>query len=181
MKQINDNLCSTIDNRFVNHVLSLHISSTSVLLFPSSTGITSFSTFKFSDFLHIEAINYVSPTLSRTSKYLASIWYKYCKITSSNLMCKTRNYGTRKYIYDVSGYKKFGLPWLLCVWFSNWSSWIANEIAYICHIPSKGPNYMYRKRPNKRPGRLLGCPVSEEGEGAFIKMVWKKINIMTWH
>ena len=29
----------------------------------------------------------------------------------------------------------------------------------------------YRKRPNKRPEHLLGCPVTEEVEGAFIKTI----------
>ena len=31
----------------------------------------------------------------------------------------------------------------------------------------------YRKRTNKRPGHLLGCPVGEEGEGAFIKTIYE--------
>ena len=32
---------------------------------------------------------------------------------------------------------------------------------------------VYRKRPNKHQGRLLRCPVGEEGEGAFIKAMYK--------
>ena len=32
------------------------------------------------------------------------------------------------------------------------------------------PNY--HKHPNKHPGRLLRCLVSEEGEGAFIKAIY---------
>ena len=33
----------------------------------------------------------------------------------------------------------------------------------------------YRKRPNKCPGRLLGCPVSEEGEGAIIEAIYEMV------
>ena len=35
----------------------------------------------------------------------------------------------------------------------------------------------YRKRPNKRPGCLLRCPVGEEGERAFIKAMYK----LSWY
>ena len=45
----------------------------------------------------------------------------------------------------------------------------------ICSIKAQsyacGTKVKYRKRPNKRPGRLLGCPVAEEGEGAFNKTI----------
>ena len=39
--------------------------------------------------------------------------------------------------------------------------------------PKIGCHLEYCKRPNKRPGRLLGCSVGEEGEGAFIKTIYE--------
>ena len=50
---------------------------------------------------------------------------------------------------------------------------MSNKFTMQNKVVIKTAPLIYRKRPNKRPGRLLRCPVGEEGEGAFIKAIYE--------